>query len=164
MKTAFEAKLPELEEIQESHSISMKGERSLPEKTQRFYDVTPFNVGTLAINLEFFPADAEVKFGDKEYPNLEINSWRGAYEASTLGRNGSTPVTVSDMVAALKWHVGKVQVGYKGGYFEISEESPLWAEWDSGSYDRQFVSGLRYDPEKNTVWILTARDEREGYY
>lgn len=158
MSKVFETKLPQLIAEQKLIAEQMKQDKEKP-VTSKHYSSTPFNVNSLMVNLKFFPADTEVKFGPGEYPDLQVYSWRGDYTESTLGRNSQEPVTVSDVVASLEWHIGKIQVGYKGGFYIISESSPLWAEYDSGYSSGVYLSGLKYDPETHVVWLLQTQDD-----
>jgi hypothetical protein len=64
------------------------------------------------------------------YPH-DIDSWRGSYEQLALGYRdwyeGPThPQTVRDFLAMLNKAVGEVFVGYKGGEYLMTRDTPVW--------------------------------------
>ena len=69
------------------------------------------------------------------YPT-NANSWRGSYAELALNyKSDGEPLTVTKFTEMLKECVGKTFIGYKGGEFEMSRQTPVWvAEYgESGS-------------------------------
>lgn len=62
-----------------------------------------------------------------------INSWRGAYDELALDFvmsdyriGGPEPMKVTAFLALMKQTVGEVFTGYKGGYYRMSKDTPVW--------------------------------------
>ena len=75
--------------------------------------------------------EAKIQFDFEYFFPTDINSWRGSYDELALniknyeyGKKG--PMTVSDFLKLLKDTVGKTFQGYKGGYFKMSKNTPVW--------------------------------------
>ena len=59
-----------------------------------------------------------------------IDSYRGYYEQlaiSWVERSFEKKITVSELLARLEEAVGKTFSGYKGGLYQMNEETPVWA-------------------------------------
>ncbi len=65
-----------------------------------------------------------------------LRSWRGAYEELAIGFEEDTPSpTVEELIVVCKSALYTTFDGYKGGDFEMSDNTPVWvANWgNSGS-------------------------------
>lgn len=62
----------------------------------------------------------------------DIDSWRGSYDELALNfksyRNEVEPMTVRDFLKMLEETVGQTFTGYKGGEFEMDEDTPVWVD------------------------------------
>lgn len=76
--------------------------------------------------LKGMPSDAFVRL-DCGFPAGELMSWRGVYSELTLTW-GDKDVTVADVLADAESAVGATFTGYKGGEYEMSGRTPVWAD------------------------------------
>ena len=86
-----------------------------------------------------------------------IDSWRGSYselaiQFSTYDQN-SKPLTINEFFKLLKQAIGKTYTGYKGGYFTMSESTPIWVA-NYGNSGNTGVVGVKDNGYQ--VVILTA--------
>lgn len=159
----WDAKLQEAE----THQIYLnKMLEEYPEYDSTSYtplSSTPYTVGTLIDYLESRPQDALIRFSGGGVVDLHVWSWRGDYSAGQLlevpafTSSTTSDATVADLVACLKWYIGKGMEGYKGGVYLIRYNTPLYAEWDDSAYSEQYISGTRFNSQENTVFLERAR-------
>lgn len=62
-----------------------------------------------------------------------ISSWRGDYYQVALGyvlygTLNKKPVLVKDLISMLKNRIGKLQQGWKGGMFPVTESTEVWLD------------------------------------
>jgi hypothetical protein len=56
-----------------------------------------------------------------------ISSWRGAYDELALEYCSSgNAITISEFIQLLKGAVGKTFLGWKGGEYVMTEDTPIW--------------------------------------
>ncbi len=80
-----------------------------------------------------YNSEAEVVYDFEYLYPTSIDSWRGIYAELALnfvgtyrGIDSPDKMTVSSFLQMLKGCIGKSFTGYKGGEFEMSEETPVW--------------------------------------
>lgn len=89
-------------------------------------------LGQLIAILEMTPPEWHVEFSDGTPPG-EFASWRGVYAQLTLCP-GKEPVTVGELLAAAVAADGGEFYGYKGGYFTMDRNTPVWSDrWGSAA-------------------------------
>ena len=102
----------------EEAMLMMRDERSYQQLT----------LGNLIDLLSPFVDHANVKlveFSDGTHPK-HLNSYRGYYEDLAIGYFEYGYVLVNDFYKELKNTVGNYKEGYKGGDFQMSEDTPIW--------------------------------------
>lgn len=101
-------------------------------------------LGAFIAALEKLPDESEVKINCSS-PTAP-RSYRGYYDHLAFGAEGTTPITVADLLVMARAAMGVIYQGYKGGDFAMHANTPIWAaEWgDSGEriVDVHFVDGI----------------------
>lgn len=81
-------------------------------------------LGELIEALEEADDSLIVEFASCQPPG-KLHSYRGYYEDLAFS-TGSKPVTVSDVLESAREANGETFTGYKGGEYEMDEDTPLW--------------------------------------
>lgn len=118
-------------------------------------------LGDLIDTLEALPPTYDVKFDDGTIPH-KFHSWRGVYAELTLSRNvygEPERMSVRRLLGLAKKADGGTFTGYKGGEYQMSRHTPVWAD-KYGEYQRRGLMGARV--QDGTVILQTAdlRDYR----
>jgi len=75
----------------------------------------------------------------------DCESYRGYYEDIALGYHidnyKTEPCKIDKLIAILESSVGKTFTGYKGGDFEMSEQSDMWVA-NTGDATRTVITGV----------------------
>jgi hypothetical protein len=82
-------------------------------------------LGSLIERLSKMPQSARIVVDDKDV-GISPHSYRGYYSDLSIGTFSDTPTTVEEAVNILKKAVGKTYTGYKGGDFEMNQDTLLW--------------------------------------
>jgi hypothetical protein len=91
--------------------------------TKIFNQIT---LGEFLKQLQSYPKDKPVAFCEHIYPR-DFYSYRGFYEDISMGFSGYK-ITVSELITSIEGDVlGESFLGYKGGKYEASKETALWA-------------------------------------
>lgn len=92
--------------------------------------------------------------GHETYSNPGcLDSWRGAYENTTLDAHGGQEV-VGAYVEYLRARVGQTMIGYKGGEYVIDEQKPVFAD-TYGNSDGWMVVAVEATPE--AAYIIAVK-------
>lgn len=71
--------------------------------------------------------DAEVSYDLGYMKPYAIDSWRGSYSELALSyEGGKDGLNRDQFIDLLRAAVGKQYYGYKGGYFLMTEDTPVW--------------------------------------
>jgi len=108
------------------------------------------------------PPDLPVYVGGE--PAGQLGSYRGyynqltIYRAGGIGRGGDVPpVTVAGLLADAKAADGKTFQGYKGGDYEMSLDTTVWADDYSVAYGTA-IAELVQDADRVTIVTFNASD------
>lgn len=105
--------------------------------------------------LKALPADLLIAYDVGRSPG-EPDSFRGYYEQLAFGYSYDTRRTVCDVLRLAENAMGETFKGYKGGYFVMHEDTPLWAaSYGISSDGRRIVGVERSGP---VVIVLTEED------
>jgi hypothetical protein len=77
-------------------------------------------LGKLIAALEGMPPDKKIQWLDKAH------SYRGYYSDLAFETSPGQQKTAKETLAIVRGCVGKVFQGYKGGYFPMHSNSPVW--------------------------------------
>lgn len=106
-------------------------------------------LGEIISKLENLPLDAKVRFDFLDYIPDDFGSWRGAYSELALGykrlKDGKE-ISVKDFLKYCKIQVGNGYTGWKGGWFEMDENSEVWVDND-GEYWGLPIRNIIFDGE-----------------
>lgn len=104
----------------------------LSSQMQRQRAQSQMTLGQMIAALECMPNDAEVA-------NLgKAHSYRGYYEDLAFSRGAGTR-NVSELLDECKALMGRVLMGYKGGYYMMGELTPVWIA-DYGYCGRKLIA------------------------
>ena len=129
-------------------------------KTMRaasFAESPQITLGDTIKLLEEIPAskDAYVEFDFCGLKPLGIHSWRGAFDELALGYTDDgdyDSIRLSKFLEELKQAIGKTYIGYKGGYFTMTKDAPLW------------VANYSYSDNTGVVGVHAINDTNEDAY
>lgn len=108
------------------------------ERAEEFSNSEQLSLGELILKLEpLLPEQKARKESDKREADVwfdfeymrptHLMSWRGIYRELAIGfSEGAEPLTVTEFYKMLKGALGKTYMGYKGGDFTMSKQTPLW--------------------------------------
>lgn len=83
-------------------------------------------LGEFLKQLQSYPKDKPVAYCEHIYPR-DFYSYRGFYEDISIGFSGYL-ITVGELITSIEGDVlGESFHGYKGGNYEASKETALWA-------------------------------------
>lgn len=96
---------------------------------------------------------------DDVCPTHKMCSYRGFYEDLSLGVDNVTIMEVWELLKMLKYEVGKVEQGYKGGDFVMHENVEVWVSpygecsglrvWDVEERPEGVIIHTFYDPYRH---------------
>lgn len=66
-------------------------------------------------------------------PDATVHSYRGYYEDLAIGYKKGGDCSVSDLLAALEKANGATFHGWKGGEYDMDDDTPVWVANDSES-------------------------------
>jgi len=112
-------------------------------------------VGELIKKLEYlWDKNQPLAFCKGLYP-ADFWSYRGYYEDLAIGVT-TYPVTVGEWLSKLKEQIGKTHDGWKGGTYDVREDTPLWVATqprDTGPA----ITGVK--PNKGWVKLCLTHDD-----
>lgn len=107
--------------------------------------------------VDIYEIEATVEFDFEYLFPTELHSWRGAHEElafSYKSQDGdSEPMGVTAFLKMLTEAVDEPMYGWKGGYFKMSSDTPLWVANPRNS-GRTAVVGVKNNEYE--VLLLTA--------
>ncbi len=121
------------------------------QETRANYHVT---LGEMIDKLEGLPQDAPITFDfNSEYVGHGY-SYRGYYEDFALDSK-EEPRSVGHLLSVCKGAVGRKYQGWKGGYYRMHRNTPLWAA-EQGQTGRA-IMGLGVS-RGGTTWQLVTKE------
>lgn len=94
-------------------------------------------LGEMISKLENLPQEVKVRFDFFDYIPGDFNSWRGAYSELALGykrRKDGKELLAKDFLKYCKKQIGCIHQGWKGGSFEMDENSEVWVDNNGESW------------------------------
>jgi hypothetical protein len=87
----------------------------------------PMKLGELIATLKRKDQDAWIKFDFVHFTPEGIHSYRGDYSELAIGyTDNNQEVKVKDVVAMLEGANGKTFIGYKGGEYDMHDNTLVW--------------------------------------
>jgi hypothetical protein len=84
-------------------------------------------LGELITLIEKLPdKDRTIRFDFEQAVPTTLASYRGYYNQLAIGFDFKTEPTITTLLTELKNAVGKTFTGWKGGEYEMDENTPLW--------------------------------------
>ena len=102
--------------------------------------------------------DSEELFVFFDFPNafpVGLDGWRGIYAELAIThtpRTDSEVLTASQFLDMCRSALGGTFEGYKGGYYTMTEDTPLWVD-DSGEYNNCALVDVITNESHNVVLI-----------
>jgi len=81
-------------------------------------------LGEIVITLKQIDAEKPIRFQNGSYPG-EYHSYRGYYEFISIATQAEK-VTVGEFLSATQSAIGETYVGWKGGNFTMTKNTPVW--------------------------------------
>lgn len=119
-------------------------------ETRSDYHLT---LGALIAKLEAISDDLPVVFDFGGAPD-ELASYRGHYADLAWSCTGLSPYSVSEILEKAKRALGAEFEGYKGGLFEMHDDTPLWC---AGYGDNTGCAVIDLHVTPKTVTLLTKQ-------
>lgn len=91
----------------------------------------PLTLGQFITKLKQQPEENFVFFEFCDFVPTEFGSWRGLFSELALGYapwRESEPLAVSSLIALAKSAIGATYTGFKGGQYEMTKQTTLWAD------------------------------------
>lgn len=109
---------------------------------------------------EEFDTDYKVKIimNDKVYNSSFIaESWRGSYDLPAIDyiEDNNYEITIEKAIENLETLEGKKVEGWKGGYFILNYNDPVFVANEGDSNDCTAIVGYNIDKENKTLFLLT---------
>lgn len=110
----------------------------------------PLALGELIDKLKGEDPEEEVRFDFGGFIPRNLGSYRGSYDQLALGYDDKwqEPMTVGELQVELRQAVGRTYEGYKGGDYEMTRTTPVWAASSGDSWGTGIV-GVRRD-----TWVI----------
>lgn len=125
------------------------------ERQEKLKDSAQLSLGELILKLESIPdKQKKVVYDFGEYAPTDIDSWRGIYSELALDYEKTEPKTVEQILSILKEANGNSFQGYKGGYFKMGRNTPIWVANYSESGISDYKGGLDNYPSVAVVEVV----------
>jgi hypothetical protein len=100
----------------------------------------PLTLGQLIKALSKYDPAKYIRYDFGPFTPDTLKSYRGYYDQIALGY-GEESITVGEILKRCKKTVGHIFTGYKGGDYEMTEDTPVWmANW--GEYNSTAIIGV----------------------
>lgn len=119
-------------------------------------DTNPITLGEFIGALEKCDNSKDVYFEFANYSPTRFDSYRGYYEQLALGFKEDASMTVSELLESAKKALGHTFEGYKGGFYTMFKNTPVWAA-NYGRSNSTAIIGVKEC--KYAVYILTINQD-----
>lgn len=130
----------------------------------RFVDEDQYTLGRLIDDLEkILTAEGCVVEFDFGGTPRDLHSWRGSYEELAIGwshkdyyEGGQTErnIKYKDFLAMLEEAVGKKYQGWKGGWYRMSKDTPVWVSKDGMGTHCGICKVVSWAPDTATHLVI----------
>jgi hypothetical protein len=121
----------------------------------------PITLGALIDLLAAREQDQTVRFDFGYIAPTGVSSYRGYYDHLAIEYADERDVKVADFLAQLREAVGSVYIGWKGGDFRMTRNTPLWVA-NPGNSGGTCVLGLHDECKYQTIIATGYCEDWEG--
>ena len=123
--------------------------------TENFQYEIPLSLKEIIERLEKIDPESTItlknSYNGMRHINLKFGSYRGNYEDLYIDTNFNEEVKVKDFLIELKEIIGKTVWGWKGGEYEVTEESKLYIS-SLGICSEMVITDIK--SIGNSVWLV----------